>query len=202
MKGGDASIFHNSKYVILQETELRRNCKRKQNDVKKDKTEDFESSAKRVKLLTDESTTDQSSSVTTIPDIHRTGAKCVTGDTPDPKLPGVGYHATGVLRTKPGRGDPTRSMSCSDKIMKWNYVGSQGALLDHYLSVPVYFSTITIGGKEYDMEAVTRALITRLTSLTEPNNEFSVTRPVIKHVDVTCEGLSEDGRILSHKGEK
>ena len=40
-------------------------------------------------------------------DIHRTGAKCVKGGPQDNKLPGVEYHTTGLLRTKPGRGDPT-----------------------------------------------------------------------------------------------
>lgn len=42
-------------------------------------------------------------------DIHRTGAKSVVAGM-DPKLPGRAYHLLGVLRTKPGRGDPTRSM--------------------------------------------------------------------------------------------
>ena len=57
-------------------------------------------------------------------DIHRTGAKCVPGvgdeSAPrDPHLPGAGYHVTGALRYKPGRGERTSSMSCSDKIAKW-----------------------------------------------------------------------------------
>ena len=57
-------------------------------------------------------------------DIHRTGAKCVpgVGDAPTPRdahLPGAGYHVTGALRYKPGRGERTSSMSCTDKIAKW-----------------------------------------------------------------------------------
>lgn len=37
-------------------------------------------------------------------DIFRTGAKCVDGSGEvDAKLPGVDYHVTGVVRTKPGR---------------------------------------------------------------------------------------------------
>lgn len=52
-------------------------------------------------------------------DIYRTGAKCIKGDNvQDPRLPGVNYHVVGSLRTKPGRGDPTSSLSCSDKIAK------------------------------------------------------------------------------------
>lgn len=54
-----------------------------------------------------------------VEDIHRTGAKCVaTEKNQDLHLPGVNYHTTGPLRTKPGRGDPTLSLSCSDKISK------------------------------------------------------------------------------------
>ncbi|XP_049819802.1 tRNA-specific adenosine deaminase 1 isoform X2 [Aethina tumida] len=52
-------------------------------------------------------------------DIYRTGAKCLEGDQQDPKLEGCGYHILGAVRRKPGRGDPTLSVSCSDKISKW-----------------------------------------------------------------------------------
>ena len=58
-------------------------------------------------------------------DAHRTGAKPVPGEPADPKGAGGGYHAVGVLRCKPGRGDPTLSMSCSDKISRWTVVGCQ-----------------------------------------------------------------------------
>lgn len=51
-------------------------------------------------------------------DVHRTGAKCVKEEAQDPHLPGADYHIVGPLRTKPGRGDPTSSLSCSDKIAK------------------------------------------------------------------------------------
>lgn len=52
-------------------------------------------------------------------DIYRTGAKCIKEEeTQDPHLPGINYHIVGPLRTKPGRGDPTSSLSCSDKMAK------------------------------------------------------------------------------------
>jgi len=52
-------------------------------------------------------------------DVYRTGAKCVKEEEiQDPYLPGANYHIVGSLRTKPGRGDPTSSLSCSDKIAK------------------------------------------------------------------------------------
>ena len=44
----------------------------------------------------------------------------------DLKLPGRDYHTSlGAVRTKPGRGDPTRSLSCSDKLLKWRALGLQ-----------------------------------------------------------------------------
>lgn len=52
-------------------------------------------------------------------DVHRTGAKCVdTQEMQDPHLPGINYHVVGPLRVKPGRGDRTLSLSCSDKMAK------------------------------------------------------------------------------------
>ena len=78
-------------------------------------------------------------------DIHRTGAKCVPNSSMnDPKGQGVKYHITGVVRTKPGRGDPTKSMSCSDKIAKWLVLGVQGSFLSMLLDKPIYLKTIVV----------------------------------------------------------
>ncbi|XP_014478098.1 PREDICTED: tRNA-specific adenosine deaminase 1 isoform X2 [Dinoponera quadriceps] len=95
-------------------------------------------------------------------DIYRTGAKCVKGEEiQDPHLPGVNYHIVGPLRTKPGRGDPTSSLSCSDKIAKWLILGLQGSFLS-LLIPPIKLESITIGGDcPFSLDAMERGLYKR-----------------------------------------
>ncbi|XP_015590065.1 tRNA-specific adenosine deaminase 1 isoform X2 [Cephus cinctus] len=97
-----------------------------------------------------------------ISDIYRTGAKCVsTEERQDLLEPGINYHVLGSLRTKPGRGDPTLSLSCSDKLAKWNILGVQGSFLS-LLIAPLRLESITIGGgSPFSQEAMERGLYKR-----------------------------------------
>lgn len=85
--------------------------------------------------------------VTSEDDLHLSGAKYKENDE---------YQ----LSTKPGRGDPSRSYSCSDKICLWNYIGWQGGCLSTLIE-PVFVSSITIGG-EWEEDRMKKALFSRI----------------------------------------
>lgn len=74
-----------------------------------------------------------------------------------------------------GRGDPTLSVSCSDKLAKWCYLGIQGALFSILMDIPIYLETFTIaGGTPFCDIALKRALYTRFKT-------FNLKFPYHKH---------------------
>jgi tRNA-specific adenosine deaminase 1 len=95
-------------------------------------------------------------------DIHRTGAKCLPHSEQDLKCPGTNYHLLGQVRIKPGRGDRTLSVSCSDKMSKWIHLGIQGGLVNMLLHKPIFIKSFIFGGGvPYSMESLERAFIKR-----------------------------------------
>ena len=68
----------------------------------------------------------------------------------------------GSFRTKPGRGDPTQSLSCSDKMTKWNLVGLQGSLLSALTSSPIRWSSVTVGSDQHSSTSLERTLFQRV----------------------------------------
>ncbi|KAM8751711.1 tRNA-specific adenosine deaminase 1 [Acanthopagrus schlegelii] len=133
-----------------------------------------------------------------VPDVHRTGAKCVPGGPADPLRPGIGYHSAGVLRVKPGRGEPTLSLSCSDKMASWGVLGFQGALLSHYLQEALYFSTVVVGKCPYSQEVMHRALVTRCSHVSALPAGFSVCPPVLFQSSLEF-SFSQGQTELQHK---
>jgi len=119
-------------------------------------------------------------------DINRTGAKCVNGS--DPHCPGVGYHNVGLLRTKPGRGERTLSLSCSDKIMKWNILGLQGALCSYFLSKTIHLHCFILSSKLFNESALSRALYQRA-------GFDIVNKPRISQVNLEFEFTKTDTRV-------
>ncbi|NXU61412.1 DSRAD deaminase, partial [Horornis vulcanius] len=57
-------------------------------------------------------------------------------------------------------GERLRTMSCSDKILRWNILGLQGALLSHFLE-PVYLRSVTLGYL-YSQGHLARAICCRM----------------------------------------
>ena len=117
-------------------------------------------------------------------DTQRTGAKCVPNGNQDPLLAGLDYHVTESLRTKPGRGERTLSMSCSDKIMKWCTLGLQGGLLSNLLENPIYLESIIVGKCPFNRGAMLRGISTRGRQLSaESMGSYGYRAPVIYQCD-------------------
>lgn len=134
-------------------------------------------------------------------DIYRTGAKPTPSGPQDQLGPGAEYHTVGLVRIKPGRGDRTMSMSCSDKMAKWNVVGLQGALLSHLIAEPIYLSSITVGKCPFSSAAMHRAVTGRVESVSGLPSGYVAMAPVVMRSSIIFRDSKEEVE-RRHDGRK
>lgn len=72
-------------------------------------------------------------------------------------------------------GERLRTMSCSDKILKWNALGVQGALLSYFID-PVYLEGVVIG-LHYNYDALCRALYKRAIKMENCPTKYRLNKP-------------------------
>lgn len=106
-----------------------------------------------------------------------TGGKLLTPNQPDLMAQDVE-----AIRTKPGRGERTASVSCSDKLARWNCVGLQGALLHTILEPVVYFSSLTFCGNN-NVAAIERSIWTRWSNIESLPKPFCMQKPTVQLTD-------------------
>ncbi|XP_066301174.1 double-stranded RNA-specific editase 1-like isoform X2 [Branchiostoma lanceolatum] len=78
------------------------------------------------------------------------------------------------------QGERLLTMSCSDKIARWNVLGIQGALLSYFVE-PIYLSSIILGSL-YHGDHLSRAVYQRLGELEQLPPQYHLNRPLLSGI--------------------
>ncbi|XP_035668351.1 LOW QUALITY PROTEIN: double-stranded RNA-specific editase 1-like [Branchiostoma floridae] len=78
------------------------------------------------------------------------------------------------------QGERLLTMSCSDKIARWNVLGIQGALLSYFVE-PIYLSSIILGSL-YHGDHLSRAVYQRLGNLRALPPQYRLNRPLLSGI--------------------
>lgn len=89
--------------------------------------------------------------------------------------------ADGTIPLSNIENDKLLTMSCSDKLCRWNFIGLQGALLSLLID-PIYYTNIIIGSV-YSHEQMCRALFSRIENLQHfLPNPYGLRPPIITNI--------------------
>lgn len=77
-------------------------------------------------------------------------------------------------------GERLYTMSCSDKLARWNVLGIQGSLLSLYID-PIYYKSIIVGAM-YHEQHLTRAVYTRVSGISNLPESYIANLPLLHGV--------------------
>ncbi|XP_053219284.1 double-stranded RNA-specific editase 1 isoform X2 [Podarcis raffonei] len=94
----------------------------------------------------------------------------------------IPVRSTTTIQTWDGvlQGERLLTMSCSDKIARWNVLGIQGALLTLFVE-PIYFSSIILGSL-YHGDHLSRAVYQRIAEIEDLPPLYILNRPLLSGI--------------------
>ncbi|XP_051872127.1 double-stranded RNA-specific editase B2 [Pristis pectinata] len=91
------------------------------------------------------------------------------------------------------QGEQLLTMSCTDKINRWNILGTQGSLLSHFIE-PIYLQSIVLGSTHH-IDHLSQAMCQRLEDIGQLPPPYRYNQPLLSGVSST--GLRQQGKSPS-----